>query len=232
MRNYLFADSALAFAGGPRVRPEIIGGKAYKPDMNLDAPGYAQRIEWILGLYPWEIQLAQLNLLDSHDASRAITLCGGDWDSVHLATLLLMTYPGAPSIYYGDEIGLEGGGPDHDIRRTFPWDRPEVWKLDVLKFHHDLVVLRKTHPALRRGSYQTLHAEGLCYAFARTFDTEVLMVVVNAGEEPVEAQIPVQGVLAEGATLHAVYGEGGGQVREGKVALRVAGRSGVVMKLM
>lgn len=228
--NYLFTDTALAFTGGPRVRPDIIGGKAYKPDMNLDAQGYAQRIEWILNLYPWEIQLAQLNLLDSHDASRAITLCGGDWDSVHLATLLLMTYPGAPSIYYGDEIGLEGGGPDHEIRRTFPWDRPEAWKLDVLKFHHDLVALRKAHPALRRGTYHTLYAEGHCYAFARKLEDEVLLVVVNAGDQPATAPILVNTLIAAGTTLRAAYGDGEGQVVEGKVTLTVAARRGVVLK--
>lgn len=228
--NYLFADSALAFAGGPRVRPDVIGGKAYKPDMNLDARGYAQRIEWILGLYPWEIQLAQLNLLDSHDASRAITLCGGDWDSVQLATLLLMTYPGAPSIYYGDEIGLEGGGPDHDIRRTFPWDRPELWRPEVLKFHTDLVALRKAYPALRRGSYQTVYAEGRCYALARKLEDEVLLVVVNAGDEAVEIQLPVNDLVADGVILQAVYGEGGGQVASGTVALRLEARRGLVLK--
>jgi glycosidase len=228
--NYLFADSTIAFAGGPRVAPEVIGGKSYKPDMNLDAPGYAKRIAWILGLYPWEIQLAQLNLLDSHDASRVITLCGGDGDSVHLATLLLMTYPGAPSIYYGDEIGLEGGGPDHDIRRTFPWSRPEAWKRDVLNYHKELIALRKAHPALRRGTYHVLYAKGHCYAFARKLEGDVLLVAVNAGEKPHEIQIPVKDLMAEGATLRAVYGKGGGRVIKGKAALTVAGRDGVVMK--
>lgn len=228
--NYLFADTALAFAGGSRVRPDVIGGKAYKPDMKLDARGYAQRIEWILGLYPWEIQLAQLNLLDSHDASRAITLCGGDRDSVHLATLLLMTYPGAPSIYYGDEIGLEGGGPDHEIRRTFPWDRPAAWKTDVLKFHKELVALRQAHPALRRGTYTSLYAESQVVAFGRKLEDEVLLVVVNAGDQPAVAQVPVNGLMANGATVRAVYGDGQARVTDGKITLTVAARRGVVLR--
>ena len=64
---------------------------------------------------------AQLNLLGSHDTPRARTLCGGDMDAVRLAMLLQMTLPGAPCVYYGDEIGMEGL-MDPDCRRAFPSD--------------------------------------------------------------------------------------------------------------
>ncbi|MBI4772264.1 MAG: glycoside hydrolase family 13 protein, partial [Chloroflexi bacterium] len=189
--NYLFAEAVLAFCAGPRINPEMAEGRGYNPAMRLDATGYADRIDWILSLYPWDIQLAQLNLLDSHDAARAITLAGGDAASVHLATLLLMTYPGAPSIYYGDEIGLEGGLPDYDTRRPFPWDHPALWTRDVLAYHKELIALRRAHPALRRGTYHRLYSDADVYAFGRRLEADVLLVVVNVAEEARVVEIPV-----------------------------------------
>jgi cyclomaltodextrinase len=235
--NYLFAEAAIAFSAGPRVNPRLREGKSYHPEKNLDAWNYADRIDWLLGLYPWEINLAQLNLLDSHDAARVVTLAGGDAASVHLATLLLMTYPGAPSIFYGDEIGLEGGLPDPDTRRTFPWDRPHLWKRDVLAYHKELIALRKAHPALRRGTYHRLDVEDPAgggadadvYAFGRKLDADVLLVAVNRAEAARSVEIPTGDLFGEGAALRAIYGKGEGRVKNGKLALTIAPRSGVVM---
>jgi glycosidase len=228
--NYLFAEATIAVTAGPRVNPKLAEGKGYNPARRLDARGYADRVDWMLGLYPWEVQLAQLNLLDSHDTARAITLAGGDAASVHLATLLLLTFPGAPSIYYGDEIGLEGGLPDHDARRPFPWGRPELWKRDVLAYHKELIALRKAHPALRRGSYHRLYADEDVYAFGRQLGAEALVVVVNVGERSRSVEVPAGGLFDEGAGLTAAYGEGGGQVKDGKIMLTLAPRSGRVLE--
>ena len=79
----------------------------------------------------------QLNLLGSHDTPRLRSICGGDLDSVRLAILLQMTLPGAPCIYYGDEIGMEGG-MDPDCRGAFPtdasnWEQPpHDWLVDAI----------------------------------------------------------------------------------------------------
>ena len=67
-----------------------------------------------------------MNLLGSHDLARFLHFARGDKSALRLATLFQMTFPGAPSIYYGDEIGL-AGGHDPDNRRAFRWDRPETW---------------------------------------------------------------------------------------------------------
>ena len=65
------------------------------------------------------VTAVQLNLLGSHDTPRALTICGSDLDSLRIATLLQMTLPGAPCIYYGDEIGM-AGSMDPLCRRGFP----------------------------------------------------------------------------------------------------------------
>ncbi len=229
--NYPFGEATLAFCGGARINPRMAEGKGYNPARRLDARGYAERMEWLLNLYPWEIQLAQLNLLDSHDAARAITLASGDAATVHLATLLLMTFPGAPSIYYGDEIGLEGGLPDADTRRPFPWDRPASWKREVLAYHKELIALRKAHPALRRGAYHSLYAGRDVYAFARQLGDEVLIVAVNVAEEARSVTIPLAKLLPEGANVERLYG-GEGHYPVARQALQFAlrPRSGVILQ--
>src|SRR5262245_42480521 len=215
--NYLFAEAAIAFAAGPRVQPEQVRGRSYDPIPPLDGVAFADRIDWLLGLYPWEIQLTQLNLLDSHDSARLITIAGGDKASVRLATLLLLTFPGAPSIYYGDEIGLPGANDDPDTRRTILWDRPETWDMGMLEFHKRLIALRRAHPALRTGAYRRLYADADIYAFARVGDDEALLVAVNMAEAPRKVTVPIGELFVEDARLRAIYGAGKVEVVGGKV---------------
>jgi glycosidase len=148
----------------------------------------------LLQLYPWQIQLTQLNLLASHDTARLISIAGGDKPSVELATLLLLTFPGAPSIYYGDEVGLPGR-LDPDSRRGFPMEAH--WERDVLEYHRQLIALRHTYPALRTGDYKVLYAEGTVYLFARILGTEELIVAVNVGTAPASATVTVDSLQSQ-----------------------------------
>jgi glycosidase len=227
--NYLFAGAAISYAAGPRVDETMAHERSYQPALNYSAQAYADRIDWLLDLYPWEIQLTQMNLLDSHDSARVITLARGDASSAHLATILLLTYPGAVSVYYGDEIGLEGGLPDHDTRRTFPWDRPGLWNQEVLAYHKALIALRKAHPALSRGSYHRLYADESVYVFGRRLGDDVLCVAVNAAVEPRSARSPAGELFEDGAALRPLYGEHEGlRVEAGEIHLSLPGRSGVI----
>ncbi|MEL6216822.1 MAG: glycoside hydrolase family 13 protein, partial [Pseudomonadota bacterium] len=154
--NYLFAGPTIAFVAGDRVERKYAERQDYAPYPALDAAGYARKIDYLLGLYALDVRHAQLNLLASHDTARLLTLVGGDRASVELATLLLLTFPGAPCIYYGDEVGLAGGN-DPDCRRGFPSE--ERWDRELLACHRQLIALRHQYPALQTGEYRTLHAE-------------------------------------------------------------------------
>ena len=178
--NYLFAGPTIAFAAGDRVDLAQIEGRSYHPYPPLFAKEYGDKIQELLELYPWPIQLTQLNLLASHDTARLITIAGGDKQSVEIATLLLLTFPGAPSIYYGDEVGLPGA-LDPDSRRGFPLESD--WELDVLDYHKQLIALRHKYCALRTGGYQILFAEGTVYVFARFLRDEEIVVAVNVATE-------------------------------------------------
>lgn len=177
--NYLFAGATIAFAAGDRVDPELVQDRDYEPYPGIDALTYAEKIQLLLHAYPWEIQLTQLNVLASHDTARLLTMTHGDVNTVKLATLLLITFPGAPSIYYGDEVGLPGG-LDPDSRRSFP--DPEQWNQELLDCHRQLIALRHARLSLRIGEYRFLGADNQTYAFARIFEGDVLIIAVNAAD--------------------------------------------------
>lgn len=174
--NYLFTGATMAFTGGDRIIKKYVEKPPYYPYPPLNAQEYQAKIEYLLQLYPWEITLTQLNLLASHDTARLLTIAGGDIDTVKLATLLLLTFPGAPSIYYGDEVGLEGG-LDPDCRRSFPHKKD--WDLELFNYHQKLINLRHQYVALRTGNYQVLYVEKGVYIFSRILDKETVIVAIN-----------------------------------------------------
>lgn len=213
--NYLFTKACIGFFVGDRLDGELVAGMDYAPIPSLDAPAFGQRIEGLLTLYPWEVTLAQLNLLDSHDTPRFLTLAGGDVSALRLAALFQMTYPGAPCIYYGDEIGLEGGR-DPDCRQAMPWDESQ-WNVNLLAYYKRLIAIRKAYPALRRGEHVSLQAEGGAYAFLRRLGDEALVVVLNNGEATCPLDVPLGGHLPDGVILHDLLGGGEGAVLGGRL---------------
>ncbi len=192
--NYLFTAPTIAFTAGDRVILEQVEDRSYEPYPALSAAGYAEKIQEVLKLYPWEIQLTQLNLLASHDTARLLSIADGDKKSVELATLLLLTFPGAPSIYYGDEVGLVGK-LDPDSRRGFPLEAN--WDREIFKTHRDLIALRHAYPCLRTGDYKVLFAEGEVYVFARTLDKEELIVAVNVGTSSATANVDMNDLRSQ-----------------------------------
>jgi len=178
--NYVFTGPTIAFTARDRVDRSLVEQPAYKPYPAKDAADYADHIETLLAMYPWEIQLTQFNLLASHDTARLLSIAQRDRASVKLATMLLFTFPGAPCIYYGDEVGLPGE-LDPDSRRSFP--PKDQWDEELLQWHQALIRLRHSYPALRTGDYKILHAESLVYVFARTLAASELIIAINSGTE-------------------------------------------------
>ncbi len=162
-----------------------------------NAVQFSARIETIINSYSRENLFAMYVPLDSHDTERFKTLLARDNRKLKLAFLFQMAFPGAPAIYYGDEIGLEGE-KDPDCRRAFPW-RESNWDQDLRHWVRLLVSLRKRIASLRRGDYiQVMAADGI-YAFARTLGDQNVLVVLNASGQERHLDIPC-------ALLH--WGEG------------------------
>ncbi len=200
--NYRFTEATIAFAGGENYDPEFCQGEL-KPYPPISGTEYAIRIDALLKLYDWEIQQAQLNLLDSHDTPRMLTTVGENKASFLISTTLLMTFPGAPSIFYGDEVGLPGG-KDPDCRRVFP--EAEKWDVEILKAYKELIALRHKYSSLRTGSYKTLYADINVYIFARILDDREVIIAVNIGKEQSKVEFVVTELRAQPTDV--VYGAG------------------------
>lgn len=142
--------------------------------------------------YPPEITQAQLNLLGSHDTARFLTEAEGKRERLYAPILLQMTFPGAPCIYYGDEIGLQGGEDPH-CRGCFPWDEQQTWDQDFRGWIQQCIRIRQSHPTLRTGSFRTLlvRTDLSIWAFARQDEQHCLIVVLNPNEQAQTIDIPL-----------------------------------------
>ena len=160
--------------------------------------------------YPPQVMLSCMNLLGTHDTPRILTALVDDFEGSreeqahrHLshhqyevarerlmaASFLQYTLPGSPSLYYGDEAGMEGG-KDPFNRRTYPWGR-EDW--EFLQHFKRLGRLRKEHPALRLGEIRFVEAANKHLCFVRGCPEESLRIYCNRSADPWE--VPAGKVL-------------------------------------
>ena len=197
--NYPLAEAILSFTGGGRLDMELVA-KTHEYSRHvrdIDGSEFGRQLADVMATYPPEIASLQLNLLGSHDTPRFRSLAGGDPTAMRLAALIQLTLPGAPCIYYGDEVGLEGR-EDPDCRRAYPWD---VAKQDreLRQFFAGLTEMREAHPVLRRGRFQLLAAGSSTVAYGLfdderecSADGQSIIVVVNAGDaaEQIGLELP------------------------------------------
>ena len=199
LMNYPLGTAILGFAGGSHLDHGVIDrhGTYRRMLHGLDGPTFAGRVEHLMGTYDPKVVAAQLNLVGSHDTPRALTVLGGDRLAFRLAVLLQATLPGAPCIYYGDEIGMEGD-QDPDCRRAYPAERDagDRW---LRTFVQATLAARHAHVALRRGTVRTLGAAGEGVAFLRQAEEQAAVVALNAGAEPVSLPVELPLDLGDGA---------------------------------
>ena len=205
--NYMFTRACIAFFIGEPVDRDELAKTSFRTLDPTGAEAFARAIGKLLELYPPSVNAVQMNLLDSHDMTRFLTLARNDASALRLATLFQMTYPGAPSIYYGDEIGLAG---KHDPfnRAAFPWNRPESWDRDLLHDFQKYIALRKARPALRRGTFHALHAGEDVFAYARRLGDETVVVALNASTATRRLDLPLDGLVSDGTGLDEVWTHG------------------------
>jgi glycosidase len=147
-----------------------------------------------LNQYSRENVYAMYNPLGSHDTKRIKTILKGNQQKLFLAYLFQFAFPGSPAIYYGDEVGLEGG-KDPDCRKAFPWDE-DKWDSDLRQHIQRLIAIRKNDPALRRGSFQEVYkdSERGGYGFGRVLGADSVLMVMNANSSRQEYRLEVDGL--------------------------------------
>lgn len=224
--NYIFMWSTLSFFGAETLRPDY--DRKHLTLEPIDAPAFADTIEYMHGLYDWEVNHVQLNLLDSHDTARALWIMQDDVNALKLAMLFQMTMPGAPCIYYGDEVGLSAGD-DPYCREAFPWHQEASWNTELLAHYRRATTLRHEHAVLRTGDFEAVHSSSKVYAFVRRSDDAEALVVFNAGNETAELVLAVPHLDA--VTLAQAWPADGEQtytVSSGSLAVTVPARDALV----
>lgn len=157
---------------------------------------------------PWRALMASMLLLDSHDTARFRSVVGGDLQR-HIAGVgLLMCYPGVPSIFAGDEIGMRGAWGE-DSRRTIDWADRSKWDLEFFSAVKKLVSIRRTSDALAYGGLRWLKVEDDYIVFLRESKKETLLVVITRKATRVELDLVKHGYVRD-ALLYGpvIVGEG------------------------
>lgn len=163
--------------------------------------------------YPKEAFYALMNLMGSHDTARAIFLLGNGTDTYNraeqdpiynyiegqkrlkLASILQMGYPGAPTIYYGDEAG-QTGSKDPDDRRTYPWGKENQ---DLIKHYQNIGQIRKKNSDLfSYGDLHHIYAKGDVLAYVRTKGTKSALILINRGKTSQTVEVDTKGLIANG----------------------------------
>ncbi|GDX23250.1 alpha-glycosidase [Actinomycetes bacterium] len=153
------------FQGLPIDSPMITGTQLVETIKNFN------------GSLPWRALTASMVLLDSHDTPRFRTIVSGDRDRHLAAMTMLLTYPGVPSIFMGDEIGLEGTHGD-DTRKTIKWDDRSEWDLEFLAEVKKLTAFRRKNDALVNGGLRWVAAEDGHIAYLRESKKSKVLVLI------------------------------------------------------
>ena len=159
---------------------------AFFAEKRIDAAAFSGRITDMLMRYRLQMLPAQLNLLDSHDVSRFLSLCGGDTASYRLAFLFMMCFVGMPTIFYGDELGVQGIR-EEEYRAPMPWKGGDM---ALSGFFRKAIAMRHALSPLRDGTFQMLSAEegSRVIRFRRDTGAASVTVAINVGET--DAAVP------------------------------------------
>ena len=184
--------------------PEITGGFQGLPFAmpKIDGEQFFASMQEFNASIPWRSLTASMLILDSHDTARFRTVVLGD-RSAHLAAMtMLLTYPGVPSIFAGDEIGLEGSWGE-DSRRTINWDDRSGWDVDFYASIKKLIKLRKKSPALINGGLRWVAVEKDYLAYLRESKDQSLLILIARSAVKAEIDLSKYGY----SVAETLYGE-------------------------
>ena len=168
-----------------------------REQMKGDSTGMINSMKYHMSRMLMPSLLVAMNQLSNHDHSRFLTRTNetvGRTSSLGAeaanhgvskavmkeAVVMQMTWPGAPTLYYGDEAGV-CGWTDPDNRRTYPWGHED---LELLEFHRDIIFIHKNNIALRRGSFVPLLEEYNLFAYARFCLDNIVITIINNDDKP------------------------------------------------
>jgi glycosidase/fibronectin type 3 domain-containing protein len=224
--NYRLRDAVIGL-----LAPQAFDSKGFADSGRIIRPSeFAARLESVREDYPDAAYYSLMNLLDSHDTERLRwTLTPSQFETTadkelnaanvaegklrqQLASVIQFTVPGAPTVFYGDEVGMTGDD-DPDDRRTYPWADKGGTPDQVMFTHYQaLNTLRSTNGVLVHGDFKVLLADDASgvVAYGRKTNTQAALIIVNRSASTQSGAIPVAGYLPDGVTLNRAYAVGTG----------------------
>ncbi len=223
--NYRLRDAVVGL-----LAPQGFDSKGFGDSGRIILPSeFAARLESIREDYPDAAYYSLMNLLDSHDTERLRwTLTPGEETTANkelneanvaegkqrqkIASLIQFTVPGAPTVFYGDEVGMTGDD-DPDDRRTYPWaDKGGTPDQGMFAHYQALNMLRSSNTVLVDGDFKILLADDASQviAYGRKAGSYAAVVMINRSTQAQTGAIPVAGYLPDGTTLNKAYAVGSG----------------------
>ncbi|MBL8088644.1 MAG: DUF3459 domain-containing protein [Chthonomonas sp.] len=191
----------------------------------MTAKEFTFQLMQVYGLYAPQVSRNQLNFLSTHDTPRFIHEAGNDRSAQKLAAVVQFTWPGAPSVYYGEELGMEGAH-DPDNRRPMRWDLANDGN-DMFAHYRKLIALRHRHPILVEGDPVALETSNSTdvAAFGRTLGAQRAVIAINRANSPQTAVVKVNN-FGKGAD---VLGSQAVTSQSRSLTIRLAPRSAAVV---
>lgn len=182
--------------------------EGYEPGLLNNTDAFEAAMRFNMGRLANQALITAMNQLSNHDHSRFLTRTNQSMGRLHTsgrdladknirmevmyeAIVMQMTWPGSPTLYYGDEVGLTGW-TDPDNRRTFPWGKEN---LELLKFYKEAIKIHKENSALLNGSISKLKTQYGVLVYGRWNDENAIIVCINNNDEDVNILIPVWSVV-------------------------------------
>ena len=135
---------------------------------------FRKKIYSLIENFPIEYYYTLSNFTSTHDIPRILSILNDDINALKMFVVLLMTLPGVPMIYYGDEVGLKGGG-DPDNRRPFPWNNMNT---DIYNHFKEMISIRKKFDAFKQGSIHFIEDNDFLI-YERKYEDESIYTVLN-----------------------------------------------------
>ncbi len=221
--NYRLRDAVLGL-----LTPGNFDSKGFGDSGRPISPSeFSARVSSIQEDYPDPVRYSLMNLMGSHDTARLLwiltpgtaTRADKEFNASNLASgkqqqkiasLIQFTMPGAPTIYYGDEVAMTGND-DPDDRRTYPWaDKGGSPDMAMFNHYQTLANLRNLTPALIQGDFRMLLADDMAdtIAYGRKTTSQAALVVINRSMTAQTVHVPVNGYIPDGVSFNYLYGVG------------------------
>ncbi len=225
----------------------------YRPEMEGNEQAFLYAMQQYMARFQTPSLFVAMNELSNHDHSRFLTRTnrkvgrtatlgpekaneGVDVAVMRQAVLMQMTWPGAPTVYYGDEAGL-CGWTDPDNRRTYPWGKENR---GLISYHKELIRIHKSYQALRTGSLMLLLAEPNVLVYARFDGQDALITLIHTGAEEQTVSVPVWmlGLEKNRAFVRLVHTDAFGfwpdariyYPKDGQMEITLPAKSGTLLK--